>query len=146
MKQYKVYTDGACSGNPGPGGWGVAIVYDDNIDKFNGFDPETTNNRMELLAAIKGIQEIPSDSVILLYTDSKYVKEGITNWIKNWKKNKWITSSKSPVKNKDLWMLLDDLNNSRNISWCWIKAHQNNDSDDNIYNNLADELARSAIK
>tara|TARA_A100001035_G_C27498916_1_gene371091 strand:- start:142 stop:582 length:441 start_codon:yes stop_codon:yes gene_type:complete len=146
MKHYKVYTDGACSGNPGPGGWGVAIVHNDKVDKLNGFDPETTNNRMELLAAIKGIQEIPSNSEIFLYTDSKYLKDGITSWIKNWKKNKWITSSKSPVKNRDLWVQLDDLNNTRNISWCWIKAHQDNDNEDYIYNNLADELARSAIK
>ena len=146
MKHYKVYTDGACSGNPGPGGWGVAIVHNDKVDKLNGFDPETTNNRMELLAAIKGIQEIPSNSEIFLYTDSKYLKDGITSWIKNWKKNKWITSSKSPVKNRDLWVQLDDLNNTRNISWCWIKAHQENDNEDYIYNNLADELARSAIK
>ena len=86
------------------------------------------------------------NSEIFLYTDSKYLKDGITSWIKNWKKNKWITSSKSPVKNRDLWVQLDDLNNTRNISWCWIKAHQDNDNEDYIYNNLADELARSAIK
>ena len=106
MKIYRVYTDGACSGNPGPGGWGVVIVHNNQIDKFDGHDPQTTNNRMELLAAIKGIKETPDNSEVLLYTDSKYVKDGITNWITKWKKNQWITSSKKSVKNKDLWICL----------------------------------------
>ena len=87
MKVYRVYTDGACSGNPGPGGWGVVIVHNNQIDKLDGYDPQTTNNRMELLAAIKGIKETPDNSEVLLYTDSKYVKDGITNWITKWKKN-----------------------------------------------------------
>ena len=86
MKVYRVYTDGACSGNPGPGGWGVVIVHNNQIDKLDGHDPQTTNNRMELLAAIKGIKETPDNSEVLLYTDSKYVKDGITNWITKWKK------------------------------------------------------------
>ena len=98
MKVYKVYTDGACSGNPGPGGWGVVIVYNNQIDKLDGSDPQTTNNRMELLAAIKGIKETPTNSEVLLYTDSKYVKDGITIWINRWEKNDWKTSSKKPVK------------------------------------------------
>ena len=95
MKLYRVYTDGACSGNPGPGGWGVVIVHNNQIDKLDGNDPQTTNNRMELLAAIKGIKETPDNSEVLLYTDSKYVKDGITNWITKWKKNQWVTSSKT---------------------------------------------------
>ena len=146
MKVYRVYTDGACSGNPGPGGWGVVIVCNNQIDKFDGSDPQTTNNRMELLAAIKGIEETPDNSEVLLYTDSKYVKDGITNWITKWKKNQWVTSSKKSVKNKDLWIILDELNSSRKVSWHWVKGHQDNKTDDSLYNNLADELARSAIK
>lgn len=146
MKVYRVYTDGACSGNPGPGGWGVVIVHNNQIDKLDGHDPQTTNNRMELLAAIKGIKETPDNSEVLLYTDSKYVKDGITNWITKWKKNQWVTSSKTTVKNKDLWIILDELNSSRKVSWHWVKGHQDNKTDDSLYNNLADELARSAIK
>ena len=146
MKEYKVYTDGACKGNPGPGGWGVVIVCGHDIDKFDGSELNTTNNRMELLAAINGIKMTPNDGEVILFTDSRYVKDGITSWINTWKKNKWITSSKGPVKNQDLWIILDKLNTSREISWCWIKAHQNNNDDDSTYNNLADELARGAIK
>ena len=125
MKVYRVYTDGACSGNPGPGGWGVVIVHNNQIDKLDGYDPQTTNNRMELLAAIKGIKETPDNSEVLLYTDSKYVKDGITNWITKWKKNQWVTSSKTTVKNKDLWIILDELNSSRKVSWHLVKGHQN---------------------
>ena len=146
MKVYRVYTDGACSGNPGPGGWGVVIVHNNQIDKLDGHDPQTTNNRMELLAAIKGIKETPDNSEVLLYTDSKYVKDGITNWITKWKKNQWVTSSKTTVKNKDLWINLDELNSSRKVAWQCEKGQQDSKTDDSLYNNLADELARSAIK
>ncbi len=145
MKNIRVFTDGACSGNPGAGGWGVVIVNGNDIQKFNGFEPNTTNNRMELKAAIEGIKKSSIESNITLYTDSKYVKNGITDWIKNWKKNNWMTSSKKPVKNKDLWKELDLLNDNSLVSWEWVKAHQENESEEYIYNNLADSLARDAI-
>ena len=141
MKYTKVYTDGACSGNPGSGGWG-AIVISDSIIKFSGNEEKTTNNRMELKAAIMGLSKSNINSKVMLYTDSKYVKDGITKWISNWKSNNWITSSKKPVKNQDLWKQLDDLNDRYNVEWKWVKAHQDNVSDDSIYNNMADELAR----
>ena len=141
MKYTKVYTDGACSGNPGSGGWG-AIVISDSIIKFSGNEEKTTNNRMELKAAIMGLSKSNINSKVILYTDSKYVKDGITKWISNWKSNNWITSSKKPVKNQDLWKQLDDLNDRYNVEWKWVKAHQDNASDDSIYNNTADELAR----
>jgi len=146
MKTIKIFTDGACSGNPGVGGWG-AIMLDGNIaEKYNGSEENTTNNRMELKAAIEGILKAPNDTMIVLYTDSKYVKEGITTWIKNWKHNHWLTSNKKPVKNQDLWRQLDALNQEKNISWEWVKAHQENNDDKYLYNNMADELAREAIK
>ena len=141
MKITKVYTDGACSGNPGSGGWGVVILTD-KLKTYNGSEKETTNNRMELKAAIMGIKNSDVTSQITIYTDSKYVKDGITNWITNWKKNNWITASKKPVKNQDLWKELDNMNNQFNVKWEWVKAHQDNNSDDSKYNNMADQLAR----
>jgi len=141
MKITKVYTDGACSGNPGSGGWGVVIL-DDKLKTYNGSEKETTNNRMELKAAIMGIKNADTTTEITIYTDSKYVKDGITNWITSWKKNNWITASKKPVKNQDLWKELDNMNNQYNVKWEWVKAHQDNDSDDSKYNNMADQLAR----
>ncbi len=141
MKITKVYTDGACSGNPGSGGWGVVILTD-KLKTYNGSEKETTNNRMELKAAIMGIKNSDVTSQITIYTDSKYVKDGITNWITNWKKNNWITASKKTVKNQDLWKELDNMNNQFNVKWEWVKAHQDNDSDDSKYNNMADQLAR----
>ena len=125
MKITKVYTDGACSGNPGSGGWGVVILTD-KLKTYNGSEKETTNNRMELKAAIMGIKNSDVTSQITIYTDSKYVKDGITNWITNWKKNNWITASKKPVKNQDLWKELDNMNNQFNVKWEWVKAHQDN--------------------
>ena len=141
MKVAKVYADGACSRNPGSGGWGVVILTD-KLKTYNGSEKETTNNRMELKAAIMGIKNSDVTSQITIYTDSKYVKDGITNWITNWKKNNWITASKKPVKNQDLWKELDNMNNQFYVKWEWVKAHQDNDSDDSKYNNMADELAR----
>ena len=141
MKITKVYTDGACSGNPGAGGWGVVIITDE-LETYSGSEKKTTNNRMELKAAIMGISKSDSSTKIVLYTDSKYVKDGITDWISNWKKNNWITSSKKAVKNQDLWKELDRINSEYTVEWKWIKAHQNNISDDSKYNNMADELAR----
>ena len=140
--KYKIYTDGACSGNPGPGGWGAVIFDQDNKQKnISGNEKNTTNNRMELLAAIMSLKKIKSNSEVIIFTDSTYVKNGITEWMKNWKKNGWKNSNKKPVKNKDLWVKLDKLCEANNVSWKWVKGHSTNE-----FNNLADELATKAIK
>jgi|TARA_B100001059_G_scaffold133295_1_gene133521 ribonuclease HI len=140
--KYKIYTDGACSGNPGPGGWG-AVIFDHNDKQKNisGSEKNTTNNRMELLAAIMSLKKIKSNSKVVIFTDSTYVKNGITEWMKNWKKNGWKNSNKRPVKNKDLWLKLDKLCEANSVSWEWVKGHSTNE-----FNNLADELATKAIK
>ena len=135
-----VYTDGACTGNPGPGGWGALIILDNNENKISGFDNKTTNNRMELKAAIYALKYIKESSEIILYTDSTYVKNGITNWIGNWKKNDWKTKNKKQVKNSDLWIALDLLNNFHSVEWLWVKGHSGDRG-----NEIADELARTAI-
>ena len=139
--KYVIYTDGACSGNPGPGGWG-AVIFDQNKKQKNisGNVKNTTNNRMELIAPIMALKRIKSKSEVIIFTDSAYVKNGITEWIKNWKKNGWKNSNKKPVKNKDLWIKLDDLCIKNNITWKWIKGHSTNK-----FNNLADELATKAV-
>jgi ribonuclease HI len=141
----EIYTDGACSGNPGPGGWGFVIIDGKNTKSFSGSEDDTTNNRMELTAAIKAIESIDKNESIILNTDSTYVQKGITEWIINWKKNNWISSTKKPVANKDLWMKLDEYNLSRDIKWIWVRAHQSCDSNESIYNNMADKLATGAI-
>jgi ribonuclease HI len=141
----EIYTDGACSGNPGPGGWGFVIIDGKSTKSFSGSEDDTTNNRMELTAAIKAIESIDKNESIILHTDSTYVQKGITEWIINWKKNNWISSTKKPVANKDLWMKLDEYNLSRDIKWIWVRAHQSCDSNESIYNNMADKLATGAI-
>ena len=141
----KIYTDGACSGNPGPGGWGYVILENGNLHTGKGSESQTTNNRMELMAAIKALESARADESLYLYTDSTYLQKGITEWIVNWKKNNWITSSKKPVSNKDLWIKIDQLNLELDIKWKWVKAHQSDNSDDTLYNNMADELATGAI-
>ncbi len=146
MKIIKVFTDGACSGNPGNGGWGVVVINGDEIIKHSGSESETTNNRMELQAAIEGIRLAQKNYSLIIYTDSQYVKNGITTWITSWKNNNWLTSNKKPVKNKDLWVLLDELNNQQEIEWQWVKAHQIVSDEFSRYNNIADELARDAIE
>ncbi|MBS39729.1 MAG: ribonuclease HI [Pseudomonadota bacterium] len=140
-KKVDIYTDGACSGNPGPGGWGVLIQLDDKNIELSGGDNETTNNRMELMAAIIALEEINKDYKINLYTDSNYVKDGITSWISNWKKNSWKTANKKDVKNKDLWIRLDSAIKGKDISWIWVKGHAGNAG-----NEQADYLARSALE
>ena len=140
-KVVDIYTDGACSGNPGPGGWGVLIQLDDKNIELSGGDNETTNNRMELMAAIIALEEINKDYKINLYTDSNYVKDGITSWISNWKKNSWKTANKKDVKNKDLWIRLDAAIKGKDISWIWVKGHAGNAG-----NEQADYLARSALE
>ena len=134
-KKINVFTDGSCSGNPGPGGWSGVIIHDD-ISIYTGYENKTTNNRMELLAAIEIIKLIDKDIKIELFTDSSYVKNGITIWINNWLKNNWKNANKKEIANKDLWLQLYDLNNSYTIKWNWVKGHDNN-----LYNNLADEYA-----
>ncbi len=141
----KIYTDGACSGNPGPGGWGYVIVNNGVMKSCQGNETSTTNNRMELMAAIKALEQVDEHYSVSLYTDSTYLQKGITEWVTSWKKNNWITSSKKPVSNKDLWIKIDRLNSRLNIKWIWIRAHQSDDSEDTYYNNMADELASGAI-
>ena len=140
--KYTIYTDGACSGNPGPGGWG-AVIFDENKKQSNisGKEPMTTNNRMELLAPIMAIKRIKEKSEITVYTDSTYLKNGITDWIKKWEKNGWKSSSNQPIKNKDLWLELNKLCSDHSVSWIWVEGHSNNE-----FNNLADKLATQAIK
>ena len=140
--KYKIYTDGACSGNPGPGGWGAVIFDKDNNQKnISGNAKNTTNNRMELMAPIMALKKIKTNSEVIIYTDSTYVKNGITEWIKKWTRNEWKNARKQPVKNKDLWIKLDNLCKDNKIIWKWVKGHSNNK-----YNNLADELATQSIK
>ena len=140
-KKAIVYTDGACAGNPGPGGWGATIKIDDETFEIFGGEDNTTNNRMELIAAIKALEYLNESYEITLYTDSNYVKDGITKWIFNWKKNNWKTSSKKTVKNCDLWIQLDTIQEKRKVTWNWVKGHSGN-----IGNERADELARMGIE
>ena len=138
----QMWTDGACSGNPGNGGWGVLIkLVDGNQIKLSGHEQYTTNNRMEMLAVIEGLKYLKNYSSVIIHTDSKYVLEGITNWITNWKQNNWKSSNKKDVKNKDLWIELDTLVNKFKIEWKWVKGHSGN-----IENDIADLLATTAIK
>ena len=138
----KIYIDGACSGNPGIGGWGVVILENDNDPIFlKGGKNQTTNNRMELTAAIKGLQHFKNSEKLTLVTDSKYVKDGIESWMANWKKNGWKTASKKPVKNKMLWVELDNQIARHSINWQWIKGHLGH-----IHNEQADYLARRFIE
>ena len=140
--KYIIYTDGACSGNPGPGGWGAVILdKDENQKNISGKEKDTTNNRMELMAPIMALKKIKTNSEITIYTDSTYVKNGITEWIKKWEQNGWKSANKKPVKNKDLWIKLDGLSKKNKITWIWVKGHSNNK-----YNNIADALATHALK
>ena len=137
----EIFTDGACSGNPGPGGWGAILRYGDVEKELSGFSRHTTNNRMELLAAICAIEALNRTTVGELTTDSSYVKDGITKWIHNWKKNSWRKSNRKPVENKDLWERLDAAVSSHNITWHWIRGHTGHVEDER-----ADTLAVDAIK
>ncbi|MEQ8671690.1 MAG: ribonuclease HI [Aggregatilineales bacterium] len=118
-----IYTDGACSGNPGPGGWGVLIVFGEHQKELSGGERSTTNNQMELTAAISGLEALTQPCNVTLYTDSQYVKNGITDWINGWRKNGWKTAKGKPVKNQDLWRRLDDAIKLHNIKWAWVKGH-----------------------
>ena len=137
-----VYTDGSCLGNPGIGGWAFVLKSESKHLSHYGYEKETTNNRMELTAAIKALEFLSKDSEpITIITDSNYLKNGINNWITNWKKNNWKTANKKSVKNKDLWLILDDQTSLKNIIWDWVKGHSTDK-----YNNEADELARKAAE
>jgi ribonuclease HI len=138
-----IYTDGACSGNPGPGGWGVLLQYGSKEKTLKGGDPNTTNNRMEMMAAIKAIEAVNETYTgeIILWTDSTYVMKGITEWVHGWKKKNWIKSDKKPVVNTDLWKVLDKLNSQKNIQWNWVKGHAGVEG-----NERADELARQGLQ
>ena len=136
----EIYTDGACRGNPGPGGWGALLISGKHQKTMHGGDPETTNNRMELTAAIEALNALKGHSSVILYTDSKYVMDGINEWMPNWIKRGWKTAAKKPVKNKDLWQALDAAAGRHEIDWRWVKGH-----DGNPGNEMADELANRGI-
>ena len=136
----KIYTDGSCIGNPGQGGWAAIILDDGKKIEIKGSKKDTTNNQMELLAPIKALKEIPKGSKVQIFTDSKYVKSGITEWIHNWKKNGWKTANKKKVSNKELWIELDENVNFHNVEWFWVKGHSGNH-----YNEIADKLAVNAM-
>jgi len=135
-----LYTDGACSGNPGPGGWGAVLIYGDHEKELSGGAPETTNNRMEMQAVIEGLKALKRDCNVTIFTDSKYVLQGLTEWMPNWKKRGWKTADNKPVKNMDLWQELDRLCATHTVSWQWVKGHSGDKS-----NERADALARGAI-
>jgi len=137
----KIYTDGSCLNNPGNGGWAAIININDEIKKISGSVKDTTNNKMELMAPIKALQEIKEQQPIEIYTDSQYVKLGITDWVHKWTKNNWLTSKKEPVKNKELWIQLYELTQSYEIKWIWVKAHAGN-----ILNEEVDLLAKQAAE
>ena len=140
MERIKIYTAGACRGNPGRGGWGVFIINGQESKKIFGGKIETTNNEMELTAAIKGLASFNSPTDLDLYTDSKYVMDGINDWIHNWKRNGWKTANKKPVKRSNLWIELDKLNSFHDVKWYWVKGHSGD-----IGNDMADELANQGI-
>ena len=135
-----IHTDGACSGNPGPGGWGAILDYKDTRKELHGGEPQSTNNRMELTAAIEALKALKRPCTVEMHVDSQYVKDGITKWIQRWKKNGWKTADKKPVKNVELWQALDSAIQRHEISWHWVKGH-----DGHAENERADELARMGI-
>jgi ribonuclease HI len=139
-ERVQLYTDGACSGNPGPGGWGALMLWNDHEKELCEGEFETTNNRMELMAAIMGLEYLKRGMGVDLFTDSTYVRDGITKWILNWKKNGWRTVAKKPVKNEDLWKRLDAALAPHDVEWYWVKGHSGNPE-----NERADELARQGM-
>lgn len=138
--EIKIWTDGACSGNPGPGGWGALMIAGDRRKEIYAGEPDTTNNRMELMAAIEALNALKKPSLVTLHTDSTYVKDGLTKWIHGWKKNGWKTAAKKPVKNKDLWQALEAACERHEIKWVWVKGHAGDAG-----NERADELARLGV-
>lgn len=140
MKQVEIFTDGACRGNPGPGGWGSLLRYDGHEKRMHGGEKETTNNRMELMAAIMALETLKQPCKVKLTTDSKYVMDGITSWIVDWKKRGWKTAAKKPVKNVDLWQRLDEAVNDHQIDWHWVRGHTGHTE-----NEIADMLANMGV-
>lgn len=140
MKKVEIFTDGACRGNPGPGGWGALLRYNDKEKELCGGEANTTNNRMELMAAIEALKALNEDCDVVLTTDSQYVRKGITEWLAGWKRNGWRTSAKKPVKNDDLWRLLDEQCQRHTIDWRWVKGHSGH-----VENERADQLANRGI-
>ena len=141
MKEIEIYTDGACSGNPGPGGWGVILISNSHRKELSGGEAKTTNNRMEMTAAIKALEALKQPCRVRLHTDSVYLKDGITRWIHNWKQNGWRTANRKPVKNADLWTRIDELVEHHEIGWHWIKGHSGHPE-----NERADALARDGME
>jgi len=140
VKEVRIFTDGACKGNPGPGGWGAVLYYGIKQKQIFGGEKVTTNNRMELMAAIQALAILKHPCTIILTTDSQYVRKGISEWIKGWKRNGWKTSAKKPVKNADLWQMLDEQSQQHNIDWRWVKGHSGHPD-----NELADDLANRGV-
>ncbi|MCB1529927.1 MAG: ribonuclease HI [Rhodospirillales bacterium] len=136
----QIYTDGACSGNPGPGGWGVLMRWNGHEKELSGGEPETTNNRMEMTAVIKGLEALKKESRVALYTDSKYVKQGVEEWLAGWKARGWKTAAKKPVKNQDLWERIDSLLAVHEVEFHWVKGHSGH-----VENEIVDKLAVAAI-
>jgi ribonuclease HI len=141
MSTVEIWTDGACSGNPGPGGWGVILVAGERRKELFGGEPDTTNNRMELMAAISALEALRKPCEVKLHIDSQYVRQGITQWIHGWKKNGWKTADKKPVKNAELWQRLEEATKPHRIDWIWVKGHAGDPM-----NERADELAREGVK
>lgn len=140
MKSVSLFTDGACSGNPGPGGWGVLLRFNGNEKELSGGEKETTNNRMELTAAVKGLEALKEPCRVDLYTDSEYLKNGVTQWMRQWKKNGWRTAAKKDVRNKDLWLEIDALIQRHDVHFHWVRGHAGHEE-----NERADRLARAAV-
>ncbi len=139
-ERVKIYTDGACSGNPGPGGWGALLIVGVEEREVSGAEPVTTNNRMELMAAISALEALSRPCAVDLYTDSQYVRNGISSWIQNWKARGWLTADRKPVKNEDLWRRLDTARQRHEVVWHWVKGHASD-----TLNNRVDGMARAAI-
>ncbi len=147
MKTVEIFSDGACRGNPGPGGWGVLLRYGKNERSLCGAEQDTTNNRMELTAALEGLKSLKEPCSVILTTDSQYLRKGITEWIISWKAKGWKTSARQPVKNQDLWQAIDEIAQQHNIEWHWVKGHtghRENEIADQLANQAIDELSRKA--
>ena len=140
MRQVTIYTDGACLGNPGPGGWAALLIEGDQVRELSGYEPQTTNNRMELRGAVEALRALDEPSEVDLHTDSQYVRNGMAEWLARWKRNGWRTADKKPVKNSELWQRLDEAVRRHKIDWRWVKGHAGN-----IDNERADELANEGM-